>query len=119
MSTARHRFLELLKRDILELDAAELDFGIYRVLNHRRAALEAFLATELPARITATLARLPGEATEGEEARVYNALYTFFSRCYDSGDFLPRHRRGKAGRYSVPYDGSDTRFHWATKGSHT
>ncbi|MFO0444272.1 MAG: site-specific DNA-methyltransferase [Betaproteobacteria bacterium] len=118
MSTARHRFLELLKRDILELDAAELDFGIYRVLNHRRAAREAFLAPELPARITATLARLPGEATEDEEARVYNALYTFFSRYYDSGDFLPRQRRGKAGRYSVPYDGSDTHFHWATKGSH-
>jgi adenine-specific DNA-methyltransferase len=118
MSTARHRFLELLKRDILELDAAELDFGIYRVLNHRRAALEAFLGTELPARITATLARLPGTATEDEEARVYNALYTFFSRYYDSGDFLPRQRRGKAGRYSVPYDGSDTHFHWATKGSH-
>jgi adenine-specific DNA-methyltransferase len=118
MSTARHRFLELLKRDILELDAAELDFGIYRVLNHRRAALEAFLATELPARITATLATLPGAATEDEEARVYNALYTFFSRYYDSGDFLPRQRRGKAGRYSVPYDGSDTHFHWATKGSH-
>lgn len=118
MSTARQRFLELLRRDILELDAAELDFGIYRVLNHRRAELEAFVATELPARITAALARLPGQATEDEEARVYNALYTFFNRYYDSGDFLPRQRRGKAGRYSVPYDGSDTHFHWATKGSH-
>jgi adenine-specific DNA-methyltransferase len=118
MSTARQRFLELLRRDILELDAAELDFGIYRVLNHRRAELEAFLATELPARITAALARLPGLATEDEEARVYNALFTFFNRYYDSGDFLPRQRRGKTGRYSVPYDGSDTHFHWATKGSH-
>jgi adenine-specific DNA-methyltransferase len=118
MSTARQRFLELLRRDILELDAAELDFGIYRVLNHRRAELEAFLATELPARITAALACLPGLATEDEEARVYNALFTFFNRYYDSGDFLPRQRRGKTGRYSVPYDGSDTHFHWATKGSH-
>lgn len=48
MSTARDRFLSLLKRDILELDAADLDFGSYRVLNHRRAALEASLATALP-----------------------------------------------------------------------
>ena len=118
MSTARQRFLALLRRDILELDAAELDFGIYRVLNHRRVELEAFLATELPARITTALAGLPGSATEDEEARVYNALFTFFNRYYDSGDFLPRQRRGKAGRYSVPYDGSDTHFHWATKGSH-
>ena len=118
MSTARQRFLALLRRDILELDAAELDFGIYRVLNHRRAELDAFLSTELPARIVTALASLPGSATEDEEARVYNALYTFFNRYYDSGDFLPRQRRGKAGRYSVPYDGSDTHFHWATKGSH-
>lgn len=37
MPQARDRFIELLRRDILELDAAELDFDIYRVLNHRRA----------------------------------------------------------------------------------
>ncbi|MBA4176920.1 MAG: hypothetical protein C0505_10235 [Leptothrix sp. (in: Bacteria)] len=118
MSSARDRFLTLLKRDILEMDAAELDFGIYRVLNHRRATVENFLAEELPARIDAELAALPGTAGEDEQARLFNALYTFFARYYDSGDFLPRPRRGKAGRYVVPYDGSDTHFHWATKGSH-
>lgn len=118
MNTARERFLTLLRRDILELDAAELDFGIYRVLNHRRATVERFLAEELPTQISAALAALPGSAGEDEQARIYNALYTFFARYYDSGDFLPRPRRGKTGRYMVPYDGSDTHFHWATKGSH-
>lgn len=118
MTTPRERFIELLQRDILELDAAELDFGIYRVLNHRRATVQHFLGEELLARIKAALAQLPGAAGEDEEARIYNALYTFFTRYYDSGDFLPRQRRGKTGRYSVPYDGSDTHFHWATKGSH-
>lgn len=117
-STARERFIALLQRDILEIDAAELDFGIYRVLNHRRAAVERFIGEELPARIDAALASLPGSAGEDEQSRIYNALHTFFARYYDSGDFLPRQRRGKAGRYSVPYDGSDTHFHWATKGSH-
>ena len=33
--TPRARFLALLRRDILELDAAELDFGLERVLSHR------------------------------------------------------------------------------------
>lgn len=117
-TTARDRFIALLQRDILEIDAAELDFGIYRVLNHRRAAVERFIGEELPARIDAALATLPGSAGEDEQSRIYNALHTFFARYYDSGDFLPRQRRGKAGRYSVPYDGSDTHFHWATKGSH-
>lgn len=118
IASARQRFLALLRRDILELDAAELDFGIYRVLNHRRATVERFLGEELPAQIDAALTALPGTASEDEQARIYNALYTFFARYYDSGDFLPRPRRGKTGRYMVPYDGSDTHFHWATKGSH-
>ncbi len=118
MTQARDRFLALLQRDILELDAADLDFGIYRVLNHRRATVQRFLGDELPARIDTELAALPGQAGEDEQARIYNALYTFFARYYDSGDFLPRQRRGRSGRYSVPYDGSDTHFHWATKGSH-
>ncbi|HOM11763.1 MAG TPA: DNA methyltransferase [Rubrivivax sp.] len=118
MSHARDRFIELLQRDILELDAADLDFGIYRVLNYRRSAVQRILGEELPARIEAALARLPGSAGDDEQARIYNALYAFFARYYDSGDFLPRQRRGKAARYSVPYDGSDTHFHWATKGSH-
>ena len=35
--SAQARFLHLLKRDILKLDLAELDFGMYRILNYRRA----------------------------------------------------------------------------------
>ena len=118
MSTARERFLGLLRDDILQVDAADLDFGIYRVLNHRRAEIERFLTDGLPAQIDTALAQLPGAATEDEQARIYNALYTFFARYYDDGDFMPRARRGRAGAYTVAYDGSDTFFHWATKGSH-
>ncbi len=118
-SAARTRFLALLREDILQVDAADLDFGIYRVLNHRRAEIERFLSEGLPARIASALAALDGEASEDEQARIYNALYTFFARYYDDGDFMPRARRGRgAGAYCVPYDGSDTFFHWATKGSH-
>ena len=117
-SAARQRFLRLLREDILQVDAADLDFGIYRILNHRRSQIEHFLTEGLPATIHTALADLPGSATEDEQARIYNALYTFFARYYDDGDFLPRARRGKAGAYTVPYDGSDTFFHWATKGSH-
>jgi hypothetical protein len=41
--SAQQRFLNLLKHDILKLDLAELDFGIYRILNYRRARLMAYL----------------------------------------------------------------------------
>ena len=39
--SAQDRFLNLLKQGILKLDLAELDFGIYRILNYRRSQVPA------------------------------------------------------------------------------
>lgn len=116
--TPRERFLKLLREDILQVELAELDFGIYRILNHRRAEIDKFLAEQLPAQIDAALATLPGAAGEDEQARIYNELYTSFNRYYEDGDFVARARRGREAAYSVPYGGEDTYFHWATRGSH-
>ena len=55
MST-QQRFLKLLKDDILKLDLAELDFGVYRILAHRRQELERFFDVTLPKTITEALA---------------------------------------------------------------
>ena len=53
------------------------------------------------------------------EAQTYNHLYDFFSRYYDSGNFIPRRRRSFAadGRdtYAVPWDGEEVVLHWANK----
>jgi len=38
-------------RELLQLDLADLDFGIYRLLNARRAEVDAFLSQELPRRV--------------------------------------------------------------------
>lgn len=46
--TNRATFLKLLREDILKLDLADLDFGIYRVLNYRRDEIERFLNERLP-----------------------------------------------------------------------
>lgn len=179
-SRSRGRFLDLMKREILKLDLADLDFGIYRILNYRRAEIERFFDEELPAlfdeamtyesdarrtdleeklvelatelekaakdlglgdafvdgEIRAELAAMPkavayadtqgalevlddGEVfSESEEDRLYNVLYTFFSRYYRDGDFQPQQRRARDARYSVPYNGEDVHFHWRSKGSH-
>lgn len=116
--TPRERFLSLLKNDILKLDLAELNFGVYRILNARRDLVLNFLDKELPELIEKQLGNLPGAATEDEEGRIYASLDTFFHRYWDDGDFILRPRRGRDAAYSVPYDGSDVYFHWATKGSH-
>lgn len=115
---ARERFLGLLKNDILKLDLADLSFGVYRILNARRDLVLKFLDEELPSYISTELKTLAGTPSEDEEARVYAALDTFFHRYWDDGDFILRQRRGRGGAYSVPYDGSDVHFHWATRGSH-
>jgi adenine-specific DNA-methyltransferase len=180
-SKSQQKFLKLLREDILKLDLAELDFGIYRILNYRRTAVETFLTEKLPRvmseaikdssqnrtadlqtrasqlretldrravedygfesafvngelrpqlhemrfgkeylEVDATLQRLTAKAAFGdnEEERLYNALYTFFSRYYEDGDFLPQPRRGKNARFSVPYQGEDVHFSWRGRGSH-
>ena len=53
------------------------------------------------------------------EAQTYNHLYDFFSRYYESGDFIPKRRRSFAadGRdtYAIPWDGEEVVLHWANK----
>jgi hypothetical protein len=117
-TSAHDKFLGPLKDDILKLDLAELDFGIYRILNYRRREIETFLDRELPLKIDAALAIIPGAAGEDEQGRIFHHLYTFFSRYYDDGDFVTRPRRRRNAAYSVPYNGQDVHFWWATKGSH-
>ena len=120
--TAQARFLSLLKRDILKIELAELDFGIYRILNYRRTQVLEYLDVSLPQRIAAWVQALSEasakELAETESANCYYHLHTFFGRYWDDGDFIPRARRGGSAAYSVPYNGQDTHFHWATKGSH-
>lgn len=51
-----HKFQNLL-RDIFQFDCADLDFGIYRIMNHKRAVIEKFISTDLPKAIADELSR--------------------------------------------------------------
>lgn len=46
MQTAREKFQELLKK-LFQFDCAELDFGIYRIMNHKRDVIEKFIEKDL------------------------------------------------------------------------
>jgi len=46
MATPREKFQALLKK-LFQFDNAELDFGIYRIMNHKRAVIEHFIETDL------------------------------------------------------------------------
>jgi len=56
--------------------------------------------------------------TAGAEADIYDHLYRFFERYYDSGDFISRRyftreTSGKSAPYAVPYNGEEVKLHWA------
>lgn len=164
--------LQNLLQQLFRADAADLDFGIYRIINYRRDQIQNFIDEELPSIVNNALkantevesareriTELENQVRElgnnlGEEmldadgnlineiyrerpliqqyleAReqlgspqtpdqranaVFNHLYTFFSRYYDSGDFIPRRRYSQTERYAVPYNGEEVYLHWANR----
>lgn len=160
MSDKLDRFVNLMK-GIFELDKSDLDFGIYRIMNIRKAEIEKFLSEGLPAKITETLAPFAQNDTEeikkkiesieqqasafgmdisalpddnqmkqqynslksrlaggtdlsALESDVYSALYNFFNRYYDEGDFISK-RRYKEGVYAIPYEGEEVKLYWANQ----
>ena len=159
MNDRQERFIKLLE-NIFELDKSDLDFGIYRIMNIRRAEIEKFFKEGLPRRINETLAPFAGadsatirkrmaeietslggvenivqmpvtvpmvaeyndlkkKLAEGVdisalESDVYSALYSFFSRYYDDGDFISK-RRYKEGVYAIPYEGEEVKLYWANQ----
>lgn len=48
------------------------------------------------------------------ETDVYSALYSFFNRYYDEGDFVSK-RRYKEGVYAIPYEGEEVKLYWANQ----
>jgi len=162
------KFQELL-RELFQFECADLDFGIYRIMNHKRKVIDRYIDQELPAAIEEAVGK-GAIATESERARVleetreqmleyfgedtiapdgrllkydetplgkkymlwhararnsqsaggvrrdiYNHLYSFFSRYYQDGDFIPKRRYSWEHPYVVPYNGEEVHFHWANR----
>jgi len=163
--------LKNLLRELFQFDAADLDFGIYRIMNQRRAEIddfienglldavaqeftllqegvveekreeldrialglqktypgaiddegnlilpEQYMQAELPLaykRVQEEIARATVSAEA--EAEIFNALYTFFSRYYDRGDFITKRRYSRTHKYAVPYNGEEVLLHWANR----
>src|SRR5690625_3896965 len=50
------------------------------------------------------------------EMKIYNDLFTFFSRYYSEGDFVTKRRIStRDSKYAVPYNGEEVLLHWANK----
>jgi adenine-specific DNA-methyltransferase len=55
VNTETYERLQTTLRELFQLDQADLDFGIYRILNQRRAQVEDFLENNMPERVRAAL----------------------------------------------------------------
>ncbi|MCB2160679.1 site-specific DNA-methyltransferase [bacterium] len=153
MSTQYEKLLSLLK-ELFQTDQADLDFGMYRIINQRRDEINRFLDEDLLPQVEeafteyqsvdkkeleAELAEViesakkagldkPEESPNAIKIReqianysvdiddlenqVYSALYNFFRRYYDNGDFVSQ-RRYKEGVYAIPYEGEEVKLYWA------
>ena len=161
--------LQTLLQKLFRVDAADLTFGIYRIINHQRKQIQTFIDEELPDIVNDALDANPEVESAHQEIEnltqqirqnfgdgvldadgnltnetyketplvqkylevkeqisspqsrdqrsdaVFNHLYTFFSRYYEDGDFIPRKRYSQTERYAVPYNGEEVYLHWANK----
>ena len=168
MQTSQQKLQELLQQ-LFRADDADLDFGIYRIINYRRDQIQNFIDEKLPVIVNDALdansevesareeldelekrvkeafgdnaldadgnlinetyretplvqqyleaQERPGspQSRNQREDAVYNYLYTFFSRYYEDGDFIPRRRYSQTERYAIPYNGEEIYLHWANR----
>lgn len=113
MTQYEQKFRDILA-EILQLDQAELDFGIYRIMNQKRKDIEAFLNNRLVPEITKILKTQTAAGTDISvmENEVFSHLAKFFSRYYEGGDFISK-RRYKDDAYTIPYSGEEVKLYWA------
>jgi len=104
--------LKSLLAELFQLDHAELDFGIYRIMNARRDEIERFLKDELLPQVREVLSAHAAFDIEAAESEVFSHLYNFFRRYYSDGDFISQ-RRYKEGVYAIPYEGEEVKLYWA------
>ncbi len=54
------------------------------------------------------------ETIDEIKLQVFNDLYSFFSRFYEEGDFVPQYRYSIKGyKYAIPYNGEEVKLYWA------
>lgn len=73
MSNPRDRFLDLLK-ELFQLDLADLDFGIYRIMNAKREEIVRFLDRDLLPQVREAFQDYEAENRAGVEAELAEAI---------------------------------------------
>ncbi len=102
MSTPQTKFQQLL-RELFQFDCADLDFGIYRIMNFKRAIIERFISEDLPRLVNDELNKgalaAQSQATQELEAARKKVLEALGEDALDAdGNLAEKYRETKAGR---------------------
>lgn len=103
----KEKFQKLLK-ELFQFDCADLDFGIYRIMNYKRAVIERFINEDLPKRIAEELEQV----ARAEQAKAQEALAAARQKVLDAlgddaldddaldaeGNLAEKYRETRAGR---------------------
>lgn len=73
--------LKAILREMFQMDQADLDFGIYRIMNARRDEIEKFLDSELLPQVDVEFAKYRGTEIEGKKKELAQLVATI----HDSG----------------------------------
>jgi adenine-specific DNA-methyltransferase len=102
MTDYQTKFQQLL-RDLFQFDCTDLDFGIYRIMNYKREAIERFITHDLPKAIADELERgalaEQSQATSELEAARKKVLEALGDDALDaSGNLVEKYRDTRAGK---------------------
>ncbi|MBI3990202.1 MAG: hypothetical protein HY347_11375, partial [candidate division NC10 bacterium] len=92
--------LQNLLSDLFQLDLADLDFGLYRLLRLKRQEVEAFLTEQLPRRVDEAFQSMAGEERAVLEREVSDLAERIRKEInedalFDSGEVKPDYRDTK------------------------
>ncbi|KAF5092040.1 DNA methylase [anaerobic digester metagenome] len=108
--------LQRLLRQLFQLQTDDqLNYGIYRIMNEKRAEVEKFITKTLPDQVRDACTDLPSENTSQHRSFIFSHIHSFFSRYYEKGDFMPLRRYSVQQKYAIPYNGEEVLLHWANK----
>jgi len=114
-------------------DSADLDFGIYRIMNKKRAEIEHFIHEELFDIVDGefnnfaasgqtelnngvdrmqTAPKTPTTSDQHKNA-IFSHIHQFFSRYYADGDYISKRRYSQTEKYAIPYNGEEVMLYWA------
>ncbi len=92
--------LQELLRDLFQLDLADLDFGMYRLLHLKRHELEAFLTDQLPRSVKEAFHDMAGQEASDLEGQISEIREKILENIGDDalledGDINPEYRKTK------------------------